>query len=735
MARKKTVFYVMLSSIARYGISTKTRPRKSSFFLSASLAAMLFFPLLTSAQAAQKEKSKGQLNVLLITIDTLRPDRLSCYGSDHLQTVHIDSLAQRGVLFTKAFAHTPTTLPSHANILLGTTPVYHGVHDNHNFIVAEEFLTLAEHLQRHGYATGAFVGAFPLDSRFGLTQGYDVYDDNYGTSISQEFSYVERKAEVVVQKALDWLKAQKNPWFLWVHCFDPHQRYDPPQPFKSEYKDRLYDGEVAYVDYALGILLEYLKDSRLEEKTLIIFTGDHGESLGQHGESTHGYFAYNSTLWIPLIIVIPGQEHTQVETYVGHIDIYPTVCEVLGIEKPSFLQGLSLLSTLNGGKLPEREIYFESLYPYYSRGWAPLRGFLKRGVKFMDSPIPELYDLEKDFDETRNLVDSTSGKKYQAVLAALMRRQSSALKSIAKQNVDRRTLENLRSLGYLSSPQAPRKEVFTAQDDLKALLPYQSQLQQAMAAYHKGDIEKSVSLLKAIIAERKDFDLAYTYLATIYKEQRRLKEAVGVLREGYQNCPSSYKVIITLGMFLSEVGAHDQAIVILQQGLAIIDYDPEIWNYLGVAYWNKGSYEEALKAFEQALSLDDNYPIAVNNLGSLYLSIYLKNKQPEAYQKAMENFKRAIQLDPRYESAYNGLGIALKMSGDLDGAVANWKKAVELKPDFGYALYNLGLAYLLKGDKSQALEYLQKYKTLFYSLLPPGEQQKLDELIAKCQKD
>ena len=701
--------------------------------LSAMLAGL--FPAFSQAQAqaAKKETGGGRLNLLLITVDTLRADRLGCYGNTHVKTPHIDSLAQRGALFSQAFAHTPTTLPSHTNILLGTTPVYHGVHDNHNFVVREEFLTLAEHLKTSGYATGAFVGAFPLDSRFGLTQGFDVYDDNYGTAGSQEFSYVERKAEVVVAKALEWLRNQSGRWFLWVHFFDPHQRYEPPEPFKTEYGDRPYDGEVAYVDHSLGRLLGYVRDQRLDEKTLIIFTGDHGESLGQHGESTHGYFAYNSTLWVPLLIAYPGLKPEKIEQPAGHIDIFPTACEVLGISRPSLLQGLSLLPAINGKKLPERALYFESLYPYYSRGWAPLTGYIRDQTKFMDSPIPELYDLKKDFDETQNLAGSTRLDEYKAELAELTEKEAYADPSASGQKADRQTLESLKSLGYLSSPQAPRKDAFTAQDDLKVLLPYQSRLQQAMGAYHKGDIEKGAELLRGILAERKDFDLAYTYLATLYKEQKKLKEAVGVLREGYQNCPGSYKVIITFGMFLTDVGAYDQAIDILKQGLAIIDYDPELWNYLGVAYWKKGDYEEGAKALHRALSLDQNYPIAMNNLGSVYLSAHLKTKEAAALQNAVENFRKAIEVDPKYESAYNGLGTALKISGDLDGAILNWKKAVEIKPDYGFALYNLGLAYLLKGEKAPALEYLQKYKARFYASLPPKEQQKLDELIAQCQ--
>ncbi|MBM3285391.1 MAG: sulfatase, partial [Candidatus Aminicenantes bacterium] len=353
-----------------------------------------------SSRPAGKKPPGNPFHVLLITIDTLRADRLSCYGSDRVETRTIDGLAGKGVLFTRAFAHTPTTLPSHTNILLGTTPLVHGVHDNANFIVDKKFPNLATHLKSYGYATGAFVGAFPLDSRFGLTQGFDVYDDNYGTPASQEFTFVERKAEVVVEQALAWLneRRQNQKWFLWIHCFDPHQRYLPPEPFLSQYRDRPYDGEIAYVDFALKKLFAYLGERDLARNTLIVFTGDHGESLGEHGESTHGYFAYNATIRIPLLIAFPGVRQGRVDQNVAHIDIFPTVCDVLGIEKPGFLQGVSLLPAINGKKLPGRRIYFESLYPYFSRGWAPLQGYIEGKEKFIETPNPEVYDLEADFD-------------------------------------------------------------------------------------------------------------------------------------------------------------------------------------------------------------------------------------------------------------------------------------------------------------------------------------------------
>ncbi len=708
--------------------------KKHTFFfliLSLLILTVFFSPFFSEAKA---KANKPRLNLLLITIDTLRPDRLSCYSHEYLKTPNIDSLAQKGVLFKKAFAHVPMTLPSHVSIILGTIPPYHGVHDNSHFMVREEFLTLAEHLKGYGYATGAFVGAFPLDSRFGLTQGFDVYDDHYGSKSSQEFSYVERKAEVVVDKAIQWLGQQNSPWFGWIHCFDPHQRYDPPEPFKTQYKDHPYNGEVAYVDFALGKLFNFLKDQNFENNTLIVFTADHGESLGEHGESTHGYFAYNSTLWVPLIISFPGAEPKKIEDDVCHTDIFPTVCDILGIKKPAFLQGLSLVPLMKGKKMPAREIYFESLYPYYSRGWAPLKGFIEGNEKFIDTPIPEYYDLDQDFDETVNLAPTKNLRKFKAKLEKIIKDKSYADKIETKPKIDREAQEKLRSLGYVSSLQASKKKVFTPKDDLKTLLPYQSMLMKAMGAYHHGRMDEGIELLKKIIADRKDFDQAYTYLATIYKNQRKLKLAVETLKEGLQNNPESYKIITTFGIFLTEVGQYDAAINILEKGLLLIDYDPEIWNYLGVAYWRKKDFPKALEAYQKALFLDSDYPIVFNNLGSLYLSVFLKNKKPEMYQKSIDSFKRAIELDPNYASAYNGLGAAYSQEGNVEGAIFCWEKAVELKPDFTFPLYNLGLAYLAKGNKEKALAYFTQYKEENYRWLPAKEKKELDDLIQKCKE-
>jgi arylsulfatase A-like enzyme/Flp pilus assembly protein TadD len=712
---------------------TPERARPTPFRPAALAALLLLATALPGAGAPGKAAAPAKPNILLITIDTLRADHLGCYGDNAAETPNIDALAGRGVLFTRAFAHTPETLPSHANIMLGLTPNAHGVHDNSNFIVREGFVSLAEWLKGQGYATGAVVGAFPLDSRFGLTQGFDLYDDNYGSQGPWDMTFVERRAEAVVGLGLEWLKGRTGPWFLWLHCFDPHIPYEPPEPYRIRYPKAPYDGEIAYVDSALGKLWGYLKGQGLEDRTAVILTADHGESLGDHGEITHGYFAYNSVLHVPLIVTLPGQKAGRVDADACHVDIFPTICDCLGVKGPAGLQGRSLLPALNGKALPDKPIYFEALAPYYSRGWAPLRGYIRGGEKYMDSPIPEVYDIRKDFGEHDNLASKADLGRFGKGLADLMRQEASPLADSAGQTSDRETREKLRSLGYLSSVQKPALKTFTAREDLKTLLPYHLKLNQATAAYSAGRINEGIRLLKEILADWKTFDLAYTYLAIYYQKQGRPGDAEAVLREGYANNPSNFNIMTALGIALIDKGAFDQAIDVLTRSLSLIDFDPETWNYLGVAYWNKGRYDEALDAYDRALSLDKNFAIVLNNRGALHLSRFLQLKRADELAAARQDFEKAVALDPRYASAYNGLGGALREAGDIDGAIAAWKKAVEIKPDFAFALYNLGLGLLGKDRRAEALDCFTRYKALVYASLPPKERERLDALIRMCR--
>ncbi len=673
-------------------------------------------------------------NLLLITVDTLRPDRLGCYGARVAKTPAIDRLAASGAVFSRAFAHTPLTLPSHTSILLGTTPLQHGVHDNGNFKVPDGLPTLATFLKERGYATGAFIGAFPLDARFGLDRGFDVYDERYGSGTGLDFQFVERKAEAVVGAALAWLDGRPGPWFVWVHVFDPHQPYEPPAPYATQYQDDPYSGEVAYVDASLARLFAYLDSSHQSGSTVVALTGDHGQSLGEHGETTHGYFAYNSTLWIPLIVAGPGVKPARVDANVSHIDIFPTVCDLLGLAKPDFLQGLSLVPALRGkdlSTLAARPIYFEALFAYYRRGWAPLRGFIEGPKKFIDLPIPEIYDLGADFGETKNLAGPDVGKD-KARLAGIIKAGSGSL-SAASPQLGAASREKLASLGYVGGYQPPAKASFEPADDLKTLLPFNRKLEQAQDLYFRGQAEPSIALLLQLVKERPEFDDPYLFLVTVYEKRGRLPEAEALLKAGVAANPRNYKLAIEHGIVLAELGRNDEAVAVLGRAAGVIDWDPELWNYMGVAYWNKGDLPNAVTAYERALALDPKYGAVLANLGTVQTAIAMRDKDSAALRRAMDLFKKALESDPRDVSATNGLGAAYRLLGDLDAAISCFEQALAIEPGHKFALYNLGTAYFDKGDKAKAAASLNQYKARYGKTLPPKELADLEALLAKCR--
>ncbi|KPJ64549.1 hypothetical protein AMJ44_12640 [candidate division WOR-1 bacterium DG_54_3] len=661
---------------------------------------------------------------------------MSCYGSEHLDTPNIDGLAERGVLFSRAFANTSTTLPSHVNILLGTTPPYHGVHDNINFVVREGFLTLAEYLKDHDYSNGAFIGAYPLHAKFGLNQGFDTYDDEMDRLPFQDFMSEERKGEVVIDRALSWLKTRNSPWFLWIHCWDPHDPYEPPEPYLTQYKEHPYTGEVAYVDFVLGRFFAYLEENNLFENTLVIFTGDHGESLGQHGEKTHGFFAYNTTIWIPLIITSPGIEKRRVEQYVSHIDIFPTVCDILNLEKPSFLQGISLVPALKGKKVPQRPIYFESLHPYCSKGWAPLRGFVFNKEKYIRSPIPELYDLAADFDEKNNLAAKRKLDRFEKQLEKIMSDYISPESERAEKRLDKESLEKLRSLGYISSSQDTKKDSFSRGDDVKVLLPYYNQAMEALEQYEEGNKKQGFETLKSIITERNDFAVAYINLADLYKREKRLRDAVEVLKIGHENVPSDYFVFFSLLLYLQEAGQYKNIIQAFHgKSYLQMEYDPAIWNLLGNAYYKTSNFEKAIDQYKMALSLDAESQLLFANLGEAQFSLAVKKKDKVMLEKALQNFQTAVKLDPEYALAYAGLGKAFRLLGRSDYAIASFRKALDLDDKLDEALYVLGLTYLDKGDKYKALNTLTLYKKKYYDSLPSHLKQQVDDLIKSCKEE
>jgi len=706
----------------------KHRPRNFRRLLGTALVWAI--PLVTAVNAAAAET-----NVLLITIDTLRPDRLSCYSPLYCDTPRVDSLAAQGALFERAFAHDPTTLPSHANILLGLTSLTHGVTENGLSVLSRDYPTIAETLKAKGYATGAFVSAFPLDSRFGFDHGFDVYDDHYPSQPGPGLEYAERKAGKTVEAALGWLSLQKKKWFCWVHLWDPHFPYSPPAPYSTMYARDLYSGEVAYVDEALGKLLNAGKQSGWLGQTFVVLTADHGESLGEHGEQTHSYFAYNSTIWVPLIISGPGVKPGRIKDFVSHVDIYPTVCDILGIGKPKGLQGQTLEAFLNGKTRKPAPIYFEALEANLNNGWAPLRGVIDGGKKYIDLPVPELYDLEKDFDEKTNLAAESDLSRHKKALEDIKKTAAAAAPQAPdKRAVDRETRDRLRSLGYIVSPVTQSKKSYGRDDDLKTLLPLRQKLDEGFRLLKDGKAEESARLLEDIIRARKDFGAAYDFIFQAYKAMSRVEEGLIFLEQGYNANPGNYQFITRYGLALVREGRYKPAVEILERGLGLFDQDAEVWNSLGLAYWRLGDLERALKNFDRALTLDPNDAIYNVNLGSLYVVMSLKTKNQDNLQRAVKHFSVSIARDPTLASAYNGLAGANDLLGKKDEAVANWEKAVALDPKYDFAIYNLAFAYEEKGDKTRALEFGQKYLALRGSMLSDQERLEVEALIARCKK-
>ena len=694
----------------------------------------LVFGSLLGLLACAVRAGAEDLNVLLVTIDTLRPDRLSCYSPKYLQTPRIDGLAAKGVLFERAFAHDPETLPSHTNILLGMTSLAHGVSENSKSIVAPEFLTLAELLKSRGFATGAFVSAFTLDSRFGLNQGFEVYDDHYPAKALPGKRFSERGAAKTIAAALQWLSVPKGKWFCWVHLWDPHDPYAPPEPFLTQYRDDPYSGEVAYVDSQLGLLFGELEKRQLLDKTIIILTGDHGESLGEHGETYHGYFAYNTTLWVPLIISAPGVKAARVKDYVGHVDIFPTVCDMLGLEKPASLQGDSLLPFLRGKTRKARPIYFEALEAYLNRGWAPLRGVIENGKKYIDSPIPELYDLENDFGEAKNLAAAGNLPPYNKRLQEVMKLGASTLTARAgRQTTDRETLERLQSLGYAASRVTQLKSSYGPEDDLKTLLPLEQKVGLASQLKKQGRLAESVRLLEDIIKERKDFAKAYDQLFEIYRSQGLIDDALQVFERAFAANADTYLFISGYGLALVKNGRYQKGVEILEKSLSLFDQDAEVWNCLGVAYGKMGDFEKAGEDFGRALALAPDDAIFNDNVGTFYVTKALKTRNLESARQSLAFFEKAIAADPALASVYNGQAGALRILDRRDEAIASWEKAVELDPNFDMAIFNLAVAYLEKGNKAKALEYCQKYLLVRGNNITLEERREIDSLIQKCK--
>ncbi|HEV3058296.1 MAG TPA: sulfatase-like hydrolase/transferase [Vicinamibacterales bacterium] len=652
-------------------------------------------------------------NVLLVTIDTLRADVLGMYGG-RARTPNLDALAAHGARFDFAHAHAPLTLPSHVSIMTGLYPYQHGIRDNSGYRVPAAMMTLAARLKAEGFATGAFVGGFPVAAQFGLDAGFDEYDDRFGrTQGPEDLRFAERRAAAVIAPAREWVARQRGRWFAWVHLYDPHAPYRPPAPFDSEYASDLYAGEVAYTDSALGPLFDVIRDVSRARPTLVVVTADHGEARGDHGEATHGVFAYESTLRVPLVMAqlaapaAAGQvSGRQITAPVRHVDVLPTVLELVAAraaapgDNTDEIAGRSLRDLLDGREetASARPSYFEAVSATLNRGWAPLRGILVGHRKYIDLPIPELYDLASDPHEVTNLAGSE--RAQMDVLEAQFRALHAPLPG-ARQTETADVQQRLRSLGYVSGTSAVKSH-YTERDDPKMLVDIDQALVRGVDLTERGQTRDAIDAYRAILERRPDMPVASLHLAFLYWKIGDTQSAIATLRRARDAGARNPSLDTELGLYLAETGAVEDAMPLLSQAASGDAADVDAVNALGIAYARAGDPARALAAFERALKLDRSNHMAEENIGTVQLS----RGRLDAARAA---FAQAREMAPDSAAAWAGLGVVALKAGDRDGAIANWKKAVSLDPANFDALFNVGTTLLDAGRPGEARPYLEQF--------------------------
>jgi len=645
--------------VARFGIRRSLAA--GALVLGAALATLL--------PAGCRKGRPAIRNVVLISLDTTRADHLGCYGATTGATPHLDALAASGTRFERVVSPVPITLAAHASMLTGLVPPAHGVHDNMNYRLRPSVTTLAEALSAHGLRTAGFVSAFVLDHRFGLAQGFGTWDDTFDEAIRTDFG-VERRGSETAAHAVRWLEAHATrPFFLFVHLYDPHAPYDPPEPFAGRFPDNPYTGEIAAADAAVGTVLDALDSLDLRRSTLVVIAGDHGEMLGEHGEPTHTYFVYRSAIRVPLLVAGPGVPAGRtVATEVGLVDIVPTVCGLLGVEPPPDLDGRDLSPWLTGSPPDEdaTPYYTESVTPT-RYGANPLLGVVAGRWQYIRTTRPELYDLEADPGETRNLFDphSDTVRRLQGALTRFLgRRSAAALASHATLGRDEEA--RLQSLGYLGGGVADDLTIDPDRPDPKDLIGLHANNQRAIAAVSAGRLDEAERLYRRILREHPGFVEATMGLARVAMARERWAEAVPLLEQVLRTAPDQYQA----------------------------RYD------LGVALTRLGRLDEAVEAFRQAVPHDPQPPDALVNLGRALR----KAGRPG---KAAQVLERAVAMRPGDAGLGCELAECLAVAGRTGEARTRMETLATAHPGDARVLFDLAQVRLRTGDAPGAVEALR----------------------------
>ncbi len=646
-----------------------------------------------AAQQAPKVVQPTKPNVILITIDTVRADHVGCYGAKDVQTPTLDGLARDGVVFERAISQVPLTWPSHAAMLTGLYPFQNGVQDFTSQPLEARFRSVAQAFQSHGYATGAVVSSFVLDRSWGLARGFDFYDDAFSPAefLHKDLGLVERRAADSVTHALDWLqKNPRRPFFFWLHLYDPHSPYEPPEPYRSQFKDHLYDGEIAYADHELGRLIAWLKRNQLYDHTAIVFLSDHGESLGEHGEGEHGFFAYNATVHVPLIVkpvAGKGVRRGRVGRPVETACIPATLLAAAGIHDDIEQQarGKDLLRTSDD---PDEAAYSETFYPFSSFGWSPLHALETSRYHYIDAPQPELYELTTDPREQNNIAASQPATVavFKQQLAAKLQDRPFTAAQDGSSELSPDAREKLRALGYVAYRSPISAEALAAGlADPKTKLEEFNAILHAEDALRAGDNATAQSLLGGVREKDPGIYVVSFILGEAALGEGKWEQAATELRKCLELNPHFDQAMLGLARSLIFQGKGDEAKHWAQQA---IQYNPQnyrAWYQLGFID-SKTDKQAAISDYEKAISIQGNFAPVRRDLGMLYF-------EQKNYEQAATQLSRAVKLGLRDAPLFNYLGISYSRSKQFSEAIPNYKEAIKLDPNLAEAHLNLGFAY------------------------------------------
>jgi arylsulfatase A-like enzyme/Flp pilus assembly protein TadD len=642
------------------------------------------------------------LNILLITLDTTRADRLGCYGYVGGKTPNLDGLARGGVLFRNCYAQVPLTLPSHCSIMTGTYPISHGVHNNGSYVLAPERITLAETLKARGFRTAAFVASFSVDSRFGLDQGFDLYDDSFQSELPFKPVNSERRADAVAALFSSWIGgADREPFFAWVHFFDPHLPYRPPAPYDREFASDPYDGEVAFMDEAIGRVVGKLRDLSLLGRTLIVLAGDHGEAFGEKVERGHGVFLYDQTLKVPLILYAPGRlpAGTTVPSRVRLIDILPTVLDMVGLPVPAGVQGQSLIPLVGRKKAPDLDTYIETFYPRENYGWSELTGIVSGDWKYIRSPKPELYNLKTDPAEIRNKAASSpdDASAMSRKLEALVR-TGAGIAATASKTLTAEEQERLRSLGYVNFAGGGTASSYPDPKDRLDIL----RLSQTAEAYElEGRYAEAGDSYAKLLELVPESPASYVNLALSQARLRKFEEALATLRLGLERIPDSEILLVRLGHTYLLTGQPEAALAAMERVVTLDPRNVDACTAAAAALDALGRKAEARPYLEKGIAVEPENRFLRTSLAANLAS-------SGEFGRAVGLYEALIKDYPDDPILHLQLGVVYTVSGEHAKAIESFKRSIALSPT-PKAYINLAVASERAGDIATAVEALRKY--------------------------